>query len=202
MGGNAAWQANEKQTQLQNPQLLLSCWKQNCSHPVSNSLFTSTHTQMEHFLRMHRWACGESDVLYVHVCKSEWQRGMCEHMHAQFFSLACRLAEIDGEKCLTRRKPVWCFKAWLENMQLYVNAWVSSKNTGLLTSLGRGSWACGWTWALGCSRVGGCWLLNDSSISPPDWWALLRDRGHDEDQLQAAHLQQGKKEITHRLDVV
>lgn len=45
-------------------------------------------------------------------------------------------------------------------------------------SLGRGSLACGWTWALGCSLVGGCWLLNGSSISPPDLWALLVMEAH------------------------
>lgn len=129
--------------------------------------FTFAHTQMEHFLWMRQWACVLT--LSEHVCESEWQRGVCVHMHAQLFSLACHHSEIDGEKFPTRRKTcLTFFKTRVENIQLALKA--------ILTSLGRGSWACAWTWALGCRLVGPCWLLNGSSISPPDWWALLRER--------------------------
>lgn len=93
-------------------------------HPVSTSLFTFTHTQWN-------TSCGcISDSVvkvtsFLCICVKVRDRGACVqvHMHAQFLSLACHLLEIDGEKCLTRRKPVRCFKARVgrvENMQFYV----------------------------------------------------------------------------------
>lgn len=66
-----------------------------------------THTQMEHFLRTRLPACGRNNFLSVRVCvKVSDKRGVCVHMHAQLFSLARQLAEIDGEKCPIKRKPM------------------------------------------------------------------------------------------------
>lgn len=90
------------------------------------------------------------------------KRGVCVHMHAQLFSLARHLVEIDGEKCPIRRKLTWCFKT---RMHIYEQ----KKNKTILTSLGRGSLVFGWTWALECSLWGGCWWSHGSSIAPPDW---------------------------------
>lgn len=100
--------------------------------------FTVAHTQMEHFLWMRQWACGKYDLLSVDVCESEWQRGVC----AQLFSVACHLSEIDGEKCPTRRKPVWCFKAREEKVPFYVFVWVPHiKNNTHITWKGQlGVW--------------------------------------------------------------
>lgn len=40
-------------------------------------------------------------------------------MHAQLFSMARHLAEIDGEKCPIKRKPTWCFKTRM-HIHLYI----------------------------------------------------------------------------------
>lgn len=170
--GNAAWHENEKQTKSQIPQLfLLKAEMHPNSTPFSHSLILNYRTS---------WGCISRPVvkttLCACVCESEWQRGVCVHMHAQLFSLPCHISEIDGEKFPIRRKTVWCFKAKIENTRFNVLVWVSftkASTKTILTSLGRGSLEYGWTWALGCSLVGDCWWLNDSSISLPGWWVLL-----------------------------
>lgn len=98
-------------------------------------------------------------------------RGAC--VCTPFFSPACHLVEIDGEKCPITRNPSPMLSCQ-SGTHVIVCARRSLGLGGILTSLGRGSWECGWTSALGCSPVGGYWLSSDNSISPPGWWVLLK----------------------------
>lgn len=70
---------------------------------------------------------------------SEWLRGVYVHIHAWFLSLACHPAEIDGEKCPNEEETCLTF-IWPRQKTCCLE---KSKTT--LTSLGRGSWVCGWT---------------------------------------------------------
>lgn len=133
--------------------------------------FTVAHTQMEHFLWMRQWACGKYDLLSVDVCETS-DRGACVHNSFLWPVTSRRLMVRNVQRGgnlsdVLRPERKRCHSTCLCGCH-------TLKTT--LTSLGRGSWACGWTWALGWGSVGGCWLLNGSSISPPDWWALLKKK--------------------------
>lgn len=119
--------------------------------------------------KFHFWPGNKEDFLPEHVCGSE--RGAC--VCTQSFSLACHPVEIDGEKMSNHEKPSLMLSRQSGNVWFCAPV-AHSGWGGILTSLGRGSWECGWTSALGCSLVGGYWLSSDNSISPPGWWVWLK----------------------------
>lgn len=143
----------------------------NCCNCCFFSTAFSFHLtfELEHFLWISWWAC---KLKTLSVGASE--RGACVNtcMHNSF------LWPVTSLRLMVRN--VWqegnrfgVFKAQIENVRFYVNP--SLRAT--LTSLGRGSWVYGWTSAPGCIFEGGGWLLNGSSISPPDWWVSLQNKG-------------------------
>lgn len=157
---------------------LLSCWKQKCIQflppfhiqSYSNGALPGDASVGLWYKRLSLCACVWTRVTEGRVCTHA-----CTTLFSGLSPLGDWWWEMSNkeETCLMFLRPGWktCNSMCLCGCHSLKPA---LKTT--LTSLGRGSLVSGWTWALGCRLVGDCWLLSDSSISPPDWWVLLKKK--------------------------